>query len=298
MISPSVILRHARSRSPWLRHPFTLAAIAASSLGLSVLLTQAHIQAVAAVRETSLPLLASLPTIERRLSVLTEQVEVAELDAALKTGSQLERVRMSILPAQTKLDRTLASFEALRTDLADRGVIGILSPIEVKPEVARPGGFLATPLAVHITLRGEGVEEVLAFLKLAGLLTIGDALIPAEKGALIHATEEENPTAIVALEQFFSADLLSYAREPRPIEEQLRRSLPGEGFQVVFRTVTEQSLLRSLKDLMARPFGKTMEQLKLWPMQFISIDRLELTSGAAEGWYRLDLTLSLLRRSV
>jgi hypothetical protein len=268
------------------------------SLAFSGVLLTVHLREVTAVRETALPLLASLPPLERRLALLKEQVEVAELDAALKTGSVIERVRVSVLPQKTDLPRALASFEVLRVALEERGLLSTMSPIEVGKEAPYREGTAGTPLTVEFKARGSGIRQILTFLRLAGLVTIGDALTPAEKNALILATEEENPAGIVALEQFFAADLFTYAREPRPFEEQLHRSLQSEGFLAAFRAATEASLLRDAKTLFQGPIGHAIEQRRLWPMEFLTIDRIELRPGASPDWYRMNVTLSLLRRSV
>jgi len=275
----------------------TLGFVGVVSLAFTVLLLMAHVQQVATVRETALPLLAALPSLERRLSLLKEQVEVAELDAALKTGSQLERIRVSVLPAETDVSRALAALEVLRSGLEEQGVMGMLSPIEVGKEHVREDGMAATPLTVQLSVRSAGVQRVLAFIRLAGLLTVGDALTSAEKNALIRATEEENPAGIVALEQFFSTDLFRYAQEPRPFEEMLKRSLQSEGFLSAFQTATDASLLREAKEFYRGPIGQAMERSRLWPMEFLTIDRMELSPGSLGDWYRLPLSLSLLRRT-
>ena len=40
-----------------------------------------------------------------------------------------------------------------------------------------------------------------------------------------------------------------------------------------------------------------MERSRLWPMEFLTIDRMELSPGSLGDWYRLTLSLSLLRRT-
>ncbi|MDD5102903.1 MAG: hypothetical protein PHX93_00720 [Candidatus Peribacteraceae bacterium] len=277
--------------------PLVLGSVGVLSLVLVVPLLAAHMQEVKAVRETALPLLATLPALERRLALLKEQVEVTELDAALKTGSQLERIRVSILPTEADVPRALAGLELLRSTLESQGVIGSLSPIEAGKEQARGEGLAAVPLTFQLSARTEGLKRVFAFVRLAGMATVGDALTSSEKNALIRATEEENPAGIVMLEQFFSADLFSYAREPRPVEEQLKRSLQSEGFMAAFRQATDTSLLKDAKELLQGSMGPALERAHLWPMEFLAIDRIELKPGSTPDWYRLTLSLSLVRRT-
>ncbi|MDD5739571.1 MAG: hypothetical protein PHO20_02285 [Candidatus Peribacteraceae bacterium] len=277
--------------------PLALGFVGVLSLSLAVPLLTAHIQEVKAVRETALPLLAALPSLERRLALLKEQVEVTELQAALKTGSQLERVRVSVLPQEADVPRALATLELLRSTLESQGVVGSLSPIEVGREQARSDGLAAVPLNFQLSARTDGVRRVLAFVRLAGLVTVGDALTTAEKNALIRATEEENPAGIIMLEQFFSTDLFRYAEEPRPVEEQLKRSLQSEGFLTVLEQATETSLLKDAKELFQGPVGPAASRARLWPMEFLAIDRVELKPGSSPDWYRLTLSLSLIRRT-
>ncbi|OIO55778.1 hypothetical protein AUJ46_00590 [Candidatus Peregrinibacteria bacterium CG1_02_54_53] len=277
--------------------PVLLGSIGILCLSFTIPLLSAHIQEVKSVRETALPLLATLPSLERRMTVLKEQVEVSELDAALKTGSQLERVRISVLPLEADVPRALATLEMLRSVLEQQGDIGSLSPIEVGKEREPNDGMVAIPLTIQLSARTEGIRRVLAFVHLAGLVTVGDALTKPEQNALIRATEAENPAGIVMLEQFFSADLFRYAFEPRPFEEQLKRSLQSEGFLSVFQHLVDTSLLRDAKEFFQGPVGTAIEKGNLWPMEFLVIDRIELRPGSAADWFRLTLSLFLMRRT-
>lgn len=58
----------------------------------SIVLLRAHAEAVVAMRETGLPAAVRLPVIEERMNILAEQNEVAELQAALVSGSTDEQV--------------------------------------------------------------------------------------------------------------------------------------------------------------------------------------------------------------
>lgn len=277
--------------------PLILGFVGVFCISIAFPLFTAHIEEVKEVREKALPLLASLPALERRLALIKEQVEVTELDAALKTGSQLERVRVSVLPLETDVPKALATLELLRSTLEGQGAIGSLSPIEVGKEQPRGDGLAAVPLNFQLSARTDGLKRVLAFVRLAGLVTVGDALTTAEKNALIRATEEENPAGIVMLEQFFSTDLFSYAGEPRPVEEQLKRSLQSQGFLAALQQATETSLLKDAKEFFQGPIGPAMERTRLWPMEFLAIDCIELKPGSSPDWYRLTLSLSLVRRT-
>ena len=288
-------LRHSLRRL--LMSSVTLSLVGGFSLALVVPLLMMHVREISTMQESALPLLATLPSLERRLSILKEQVEVTQLDTALRTGSDEERVRVYVLPTQTALDRALATFDALRNDLTDRGVLTAMSSIRVGERFTRSDGLRAIPLTVQFTVRGEGARYVFAFLRMAGLLSIGDVLTRSEKQTLIRATEEENPAAIVALEQFFSTDLLSYAKEPRPVDEQLKRSLSSESFTATLQTILSRSLLNDARELLRGEFGRSLDRYRLWPVQMLQIANAEVQPGSAPDWYRLDFTVLLLERA-
>ena len=67
-------------------HPIVLGTIGALCLGLSVDIAQDHVRVVMAVKDTSVPLLATLPKLEHRSKVLQEQVDLAQLHAAMRVG--------------------------------------------------------------------------------------------------------------------------------------------------------------------------------------------------------------------
>lgn len=274
-----------------------LALAAATCLGTAGMFFSAHLREIASVHETVLPLLASVSALENRRTILREQVEVAELDAALKTGSQMERVRVSVLPATAEMDRAIATFELLRTALDAQGLLGSMSAIDVQTERSRDGDFAALPFTVTFTVRGDGARRLLSFVRLAGLVTVGDALTPAEKRTLIRVTEEENPAGVIALEQFFGTDLLAYAAEPRAFEAQLTRSLQSEGFLSAFRAALQTSLLQEAKTLFQGSLGEKMAEAHLWPTGFMAVDKIALIPGAVPDWYTVRLNLSLLRRA-
>ncbi|MEI8230114.1 MAG: hypothetical protein WCG83_03165 [Candidatus Peregrinibacteria bacterium] len=266
------------------------------ALILSCTLLIMHVQAVTALRESALPLVAEAPALERRIALLKEQIDVAELQKALASGSQEERIRVSVLPIKTALDRNLMIFSLLQNDLEQRSLIGPLSPITVGDPRSRKDGLTAIPVTMQWKVRGEGMVEIFAFLRIAGLLTVGDALTQAQKSTLISATEAENPAAIVALEQFFATDLQSYGAEPRPFEEQLRRSLPSESFLLTLNPILRESLLHTVQLLFQGTFGQELAKQRLWPMPFIVLEKASIKAGSALDWYQVDMTVLLLSR--
>lgn len=267
-------------------------------LTISGVLLSAHMQAIGHLKSETLPLLASLAPLEHRLMVLSEQMEVSALDASLRSGSQEERVRTYVLPRSSALDRVLAVFDLLQQDLKRRGLIASMSSIDVGKSEAFRDDLTAVPVTVRFDVRGEGMATVLSLTKLAGALTVGDALSRAERAALLRATEDENPAGIVALEQFLATDLALYAHDARATEEQVRRSFSGEAFLTTFRTVLDTSLLNDARTLFGGDLGRDMERARLWPMQFMLLKRAEVTPGRATDWYSVDITVLLLGRGM
>ncbi|MDD4627875.1 MAG: hypothetical protein PHE68_00575 [Candidatus Peribacteraceae bacterium] len=268
------------------------------SLILVSLLLTAHVREVNAMRSETVPVLGTVSTLERRLAVLKEQVEVSELDAALRMGSQEERVRVFVLPAKTALDRAMTVFDLLRDDLTKRGLLGSMSAIEVKDTRTLDGNLSATPFTVRFAVKRDGMQDIFSLVKLAGLLTVGDSLSRAEKTAMIRATEEENPAGIVALEQFFAADLAAYGHDNRSFEEQLQRSFASDSFRAMFRTILDQSILKDARTLFQSDLGSAIERGRLWPIQFMKLDYVDIRPGKAKDWYQVDVRLSLLQRGM
>jgi len=272
---------------------FSLVVLGGVLLVLSTQLIQQHIQAIQEVRETALPTAAQLPFTERRVKILEEQVELSELHAATRIGSQEERLRAFVLPQGENLARILSLFDAFRSVFEGVGLLG-MSEIEVgnrEQELEVEGEALfRQPISVELHLKEEALPKVFAVLQLAGVLTVGDILRPEELALLLRNSEEESPTGIVALEPFLSTDLLSYLEEPKPFEERLLKSFPSESFRTAFQDVLQSSSMREAKELLGGPLGGRLTMEQLWPMQFLAIEEASIAERA-DGTWNLGLTL-------
>ncbi len=265
-------------------------------LGTSALLTVSHVRTIVQVRDVSVPLVAQVPVLERELSAIQEQAELAELHASARTGSLEEQIRIYVLPERVHLDRLLLTYELLRDHLQKQGKLAGESTVAVGGEVASAAEIHESPLRTQpLTMRGsfseDGFRALNAFVKLAGVLTVGDAIEDGERRMLLLKTEEENPAGVTALEQFFATDLLSYARAPHIVEERLLRSFSSDGFHQALRSSTQSPLLRDARDLLGGDFGVILERNNLWPLPFLSMHRVELVRGGAPGWYRVELVV-------
>ena len=278
------------------RKTILLNGVSAGCLGIVVLFLALHARAIRDVRDISVPLVAELPSLERQLSVLKDQIELSELHAADRTGSEEERIAVYVLPASTDLDRTLAAFEALREYLSRAGMLAAMSPVDFGSAGVVRDGLAAAAVRFDASLTEEGMTALLRFVRLAGLLTVGDAFSEGERERLLHRTEEDNPAGIVALEQFFAADVLDYAENPRLYDTQLLRSYSGDAFRDTFSDVVDSSLLRGARELLGGSLGRVLRQNDLWPTEMMMLDGIDAERGGAEGWVRAKVRLSVYSR--
>jgi len=267
-------------------------------LAVSGVLIVEHVQVLQDVQTVSVPLVAQLSEIERREVALKEQVELSQIHAAVQVGSIGEKLDMYVLPTETDLDRLVAVFDLLYEVLSRDNLVSGMSDIDIGEEISlNEGDVRARPLTVRFAAHEEGARKVMDIIELAGLLTVGDALTDDEVALLFRSTENENPAGIVALEQFLSLDLLRYARDVRAYEEQLKRSFTSEAFSQTLQSVTQGSKLRDARRLFEGDFGKKLDDAHLWPLQFLTVQEVELKEGGAEDWYRLSLELLVWERS-
>ncbi|MDD4319217.1 MAG: hypothetical protein PHW10_02755 [Candidatus Peribacteraceae bacterium] len=265
---------------------------------LSILLLREHAVAIRAMNNDVLPLAARATALEGRLEVLRRQVEASTLAAAMQTGSQEERLRMYVFPAGTT-ERTVAFLNGVVDRLRERGDVREASAIRVGEPgpYALPGAreeMTVRPLSLTLVLREDGVRDVLRLLELTGLLTVYDALSPEQVRSFLALTEAENPTGVVALGQFLSADLLAYLREPRGFDDRFLASFSSEEFPAALRGISSSPAFRAWAEIARGQLGTFVQDGKLWPLPFLALDTAALTR---EGeWQRLELTLSAVQR--
>ncbi len=261
-----------------------------------MLLTR-HADVIEEVRDVSIPLVVEVPRLERRLEVIREQAELGELHSIMRIGSPEERIHVFSLPKEPDIDRLMALFDVARDILIIRGQLSEMSPIEFGEQRELDEETYAQPLSVSFSVHEEGMRTILTLMELAGLLTVGDALTSEELDILLERTESESATGVLPLEKFLSTDLLDYARNPRLYEERLQKSFSSSSFMEAFRSIIQSSLLRDAKIILSSDIGKNIEKLKLWPIQFVTIEDVQIQSGSAPGWNWLRLELLVYGRS-
>jgi len=264
--------------------------------GVSTTLVTDHVRAVAHVRDASVPLIAETVQLERRSAVLQEQVELAQLQSALRVGSHEERVHVYVLPKEFEMDRLVALFEVLSMAMQKYANVTHVSPLVFGEEALLYEGVYALPMQFSLSIHEDGVYNLLGILKLAGMVTVADVLTPSELQILFERIEAESPAGIVALEQFLSLDLMTYIKEPRTYEEQLTRSFLGSSIHALLENMLETTLLKEAKQVLGGPLGEVLQQQKLWPTPFLAIQKVTIEDGTVENWHRLSFELQTYRR--
>lgn len=243
-------------------------------LGLSAMLLSAHASRVRLMQETGLPAALRLPAMVERKELLTEQSEITELQLSMRSGSIEETVQVYVLPTESDLDRLLATFDVFFEYLRKGRSAQNVSAIAVGDERG-DGPLTVLPLTFEADMTEEGLREFLLFMDLAGSLSISDAFTQKETDMLLALTEEENPAALPALEQFLSTDLLRYAREPKAYDEQLQKSFASDGFIGRYKEIASASRLEEFKRLLGASAGSILEKQNLWPLRFMRITKLD-----------------------
>jgi hypothetical protein len=275
--------------------PF-LALASIALLGLAGHLAITHVQVISDVRATVVPVVSGLPALERRYALLSEQVELSELQAALRVGSHEERVRVYVLPEQFDIDRLVALFDVFSLAIPRSEDIASMSAVEFGTPQSAGDGLESMPIRVTFTANERGAEELMRFFRFAGVLTVADTLSQSEMSALLVGIEETTPAGIVPMEQFLSTDLLAYAQDSKPIEERLRRSfMEGDGSSII-QQLLASPVLRDARAFLGGPAGSLIAQQKLWPMPMITVEELRAVPGRAPGWHTLSFVLHTYRR--
>lgn len=242
---------------------------------LSMVALSAHLEAFTLLRGDVLPIAVRIPVLQQREHVLREQLEIAELQAVFRTGSQEELLRTYVVPGEIDLDRLLLLLEVVRDSLQERGLLSSMSAVSVgspEPILVEGMSLSSLPLTFEVTVTPEGARELFTLLRVSGMVVLGDALTTEEQRELLRHTEAENPAAVTALEQFLAADLLRYAREPQPHHEQLRKAFASQVALEALEHVLNSSFLAEARNLLSGPMGITLLEQKVWPMRFLALD--------------------------
>lgn len=288
-------------------HPFVrrhrvnlLLGAGASSLALSALMMFAFTLQIREVKEVALPAAVSLTALEKRLAVLKEQTQLTELQAELGNSAQDEKVRMYVLPPRDEIDRLLQTFDVFLTRWQKQKGVTHVTPIAVGtatgvtvPGVSEP--LVATTVSFEADVTEQGLADLLLFVGIAGDLTVNDAFSAAARNELLLRTEEENPAAVTALEQFLSTDLLAYVRDPGVTENRLLKAFASSDFADDLRRLIEMSDLPKAEKLFSKDILASMEDAKLWPVRMLRVRHVAV-APLTETQSHVAITLEAMAR--
>lgn len=246
-----------------------------------------HARKIRDVSEEALPMAAELPVLEGREKFLKEQIEVAELHAQLRNGSDSERISAFVLPKELDIDRGLALFDILRAHLQRMDALRSLSSVEFEDSIAGEDGITAHPFSLEMVVTEEGAKKALGLFSLAGYLTVADALTQEEIDSLMKRSDQENPAGITSLERFLGTDLLRYVLEPKLFEEGLLGAYTSAGFADALQRITRGPSLTQAKEVLGLGLAQVLEQEKLWPLPFIKTSNIETKQDGV--WYTISL---------
>ncbi len=276
------------SRSHWL---VTVALIFLIGGGM---LLVAHAQAIADMRETGIPAAMELQVLEKRMQTVKEQNELAELQAALMTGSQEEQIQVYVLPKESDFVRAIAGLDILFTHLQKQKQLLSVSPVTVEDAVMQED-LSVLPLTFTAHLTHDGWNVLQRFVAVSGLLTVGDLASDKDIDTLLRLTEDENPASVAALEQFLRTDLLRYSEEPRPFEEQLLKSFSAdttiESVRAFLTSADMQATRTLLKDL-----APSIRSAKLWPLRFMQMQKADVQMNE-DGTVEVSVTIGAIGRT-
>jgi hypothetical protein len=275
------------SRSHW-----QVTAALALLIGSGLLLAE-HAGAIADMRETGIPAAMELQMLEKRMQTIKEQNELAELQAALITGSQEEQVQVYVLPDEADAARAIAGLDVVFSYLQKQKQMLSVSPVTVGDLITKES-VSVLPLSFTARLTQEGWNKLQLFMQVSGLMTIGDHASDTDIDTLLRLTEDENPASVAALEQFLRTDLLRYSEEPRPFEDQLLRSFSAdttiESVRAFLTSADMQAMRSLLKDL-----GPSIRSAKLWPLRFMQLQKADVQMND-DGTVEVDITIGAMGR--
>lgn len=282
-----------------LRRSLTVLLMAFALFLVSAVLIREHAETLAMVQDDVLPIAGNVSTLQAHLEALAAQSDLAQRASAGRATSLKEQLSAYVMPSTPDQARSVALLEALMRRLQLENHLTSAVSVDagsVAPSALVPG---ASALPLHVTLQvdEEGARSAIAFLRLTGMLTVGDALTSSQSALLLRSVEEGNPADIVALEQFLQTDLLAYAAASDAAEGRLLAGVSAPSFADTFHAVQKDSLLPEAREILGGDFGKILRDAKLWPSPFLLVSAVALRPGM-DGRQALSLQLESLGKRV
>lgn len=279
------------------KRPILSLALASALLGASGFLLVLQAQAIRDVRDLSLPLAASVLPLERRSAHLSRAIEFAEAHRQARSGALEEKLRAYSLPATFERDRIVALLDVMASALRAERMIDGTPSLDFHDHRERDAvdGLALHPLTLSVTITQDGLHDLLLLLEHSGLLTVSDLFSASERREMMTLLEAGNPADIALLEQFFSADLLYYSRETRALEGKFFGSLSSPATAELLRRTIDSSDRTEIRALLAGPVGDRLQEARLWPMAFLTVEEVVMEKGEGE-WYRAALQMKAYTR--
>lgn len=249
-----------------------------------------HIHALQDFQSNVLPSALELPALERRADVLQQQVEASDLERALRGGASEERLRAFVVPAALSRVRILGYVDAVRAQLQEEGASPDITDVIIGEPVTSDTDLSFAPVTFTVRMKPTGLPTLLSAMELAGSLTVSDVLSDRDIELLLSLTEQENPAAVVSLEQFLDTDLAVYASEPRIVEDQLLKSFTSPAFSTAVQSAVSSDRMQDAKRLLQGRLGETLRANQLWPAPLLKSAGLtlkHLPEGLVELQWRL-----------
>lgn len=232
-----------------------------------------HADRLRDMQEQGLPLAADLVPLDRRLQLLRAEAELAQVQKDLRSGSRKEQLHTFVLPDHLDRSRIVGFLDALQATL---GAQNSVVQVGTAGEPDATSGLASASVTWTLRVPADKVASMSAFLHLAGLMTVADALPASGVHDLLGALEHTRPADIAALEQFLALDLHAYAQQPELQEQRLLGSVESASFHDVFRGTIRGSLLSQAVTLLQSERGKELLSRGMWPSPFLSIKGMSL----------------------
>ncbi|MDB4978299.1 MAG: hypothetical protein JWM56_485 [Candidatus Peribacteria bacterium] len=281
-----------------LQRSLVFIAIGCVLLILSGFLVAEHAHSIRETDFQSLPLAASLVTLERRETLLSQQVDRAELHAAVQTGSADERIALYVLPHADNHDRLLTLLDRVSTVLEKQGDQAGSASVEFeqfKPDTLHKD---VSSRNVHMLVRvtAAGLTEWLQLFHVMGYLTVNDALATADRRSLLACLEEEGPSAADAVNDVLGTDLHVFAQDAVSYTDRLVGSFSSERCALVARTVLTSPLLIQVKNLFTGTLTQALSAGDVWPFPLATVTSLSAKHVTDDG-YDLSVVFQLYARN-
>lgn len=262
-------------------------AVALSAFVGIVYLTNMHIRFIAEARSVSIPLLASISTLEREQQVVQEQLELAQLESLDRTTQLQEQVQTYVLDSEQQTTRTVQVLETFIAASSEANTLQLRSPLRMGEAHG------ATTFSLQADMHRSAWQDLQALLELSGKHTVYDALTTQQRALLIQQTESLSPEAILELEDFFAVPLSEFIQNTDAYIQTLLRSFSGKQFESMLQTVLQSGPIAGVITLADSTTQAALQAKNAWPYPLMQVHTLSLTPSSVKDWQTVSITVIL-----